>query len=161
MPVTLEDELLPNSYRCMWNSMILQNSLGFLWHSSWPQHPRPTWGILLQETSRLIKENIRESDVQTPREWLFTGPLFSLLSLLASSRQLSCPIRYTLAAFTHVQNTKPKLPLYGMNQIPSIYKQQPNRQASVYNLQFSASCTRIEMCSYFPVTQIATSKREW
>lgn len=119
------------------------------------------WGILLQKTSRLIKENIRESDAQTPREWLFTGPPFSLLSLLASSRQLSCPIKYTLAAFTHVQNTKPKLPLYGMNQIPSIYKQQPNRQASVYNLQFSASCTRIEMCSYFPVTQIATSKREW
>lgn len=86
---------------------------------------------------------------------------FLPLSLLASSWQLSCPVKYTLTAFTHTHKIKRKLLLCGRNQIPSIYKQQPNRQALFCNLHFSASCTRIEMCSYFPVTQIATSKREW
>ena len=154
MPVILKDELSPNGCGHLWRPVKLQNSLGRLCDTpASPSVVSQAWGFLLQETSRLIKENIQ-------RMAICWAP-FSLLSLLASSRQLSGPIKYTLAAFTHMQNNQTEAPTLWQNQIPSIYKQQPNRQASFYNLHFSASCTRIEMCSYFPVTQIATSKGEW
>lgn len=154
MPVILEDELSPNGYGHLWRPVTLQNSLGLLCDTpASPSVVSQAWGFLVQETSRLIKENIQ-------RMAICWAP-FSLLSLLASSRQLSCPIKHTLAAFTHMQKNQTGAPTLWQSQIPSIYKQQPNRQASFYNLHFSASCTRIEMCSYFPVTQIATSKREW
>lgn len=139
-----------------WRMSCHQKAMGIseaLWHSSQPQNPKPNSRITAAGNIPMYQGKHSENGY-------LLGPFF-LLSLLASSWQLSCPVIYTLAAFTHVQKIKRKLPLYGMNQIPSIYKLQPNRQASFCNLQFSASCTRIEMCSYFPVTQIATSKRKW
>lgn len=42
-------------------------------------------------------------------EWLFTGPFF-LLSLLPGSQQPICPIKYTLAALTHMQNNQTDAP---------------------------------------------------
>lgn len=119
--------------------------------------PRRWPAVMARPCTRMVTAGNGQL-LQQSRERLLWASFSAVTSCWLMTAELSCSIH--ISSLPHMHKLQWKFPLHGGNQIPSISKQQPPRQASFCNWQFPASCTRIEMCACFPVTHTATSKRE-
>lgn len=128
MPVLREDEL----------SLERQGSSQVLRHSRSPFTSSETFQPAPESSPELMTAT---GNIPVPRGALsegddLLGPLLpSVTSCQLSTAELSC---HTHTAIAYMQKIKRKLPLHGMNQIPSIYKQQPNRQTVACSSQQAA-----------------------